>query len=79
MKMLKDATLFIIITLGFATFKVVKGVSTLMKPKVYECSNCHEPIIRGSGVRIGKNTICISCFNQINTPHVPLFLRKMAD
>ena len=79
MQKLKDVILFSIIISGFVIFKAVKGVKTWMKPKVYTCSNCHEPIIRGSGVRIGKDTICLNCFNKINQPYVPVFLRKQAE
>jgi len=60
----KDVLFFAIVALGFTTFKIVKGFKSFMKPKVYDCSKCHSQIVRGTGVRIGKETTCINCWNK---------------
>ena len=63
-RMIKDVILFSIIALGFATFKIVKGINSFMKPKVYECAVCHSEMRRGSAIRIGKKSFCLNCFNK---------------
>ena len=61
--MAKDVLLFTIIALSFATLKIVKGVNYLIKPKVYFCAKCKSQI-KGTGINIGKHTICLTCFTR---------------
>ena len=60
----QDALIFTVVVLGFTAFKIVNGVKKLFKPKIYICSKCKMPIVRGSAIRIGSKSICLNCFTR---------------
>ena len=65
-EVLRNVLIFAIAVTGFVTYKGIKGVNSLLKPKpkVYVCAKCKEQILRGTGIRIGNHTICLQCLRK---------------
>ena len=60
----KDFLMFTLISSCFTTFKVAITLKNFFKskPKIYKCNSCHEQILRGTGIFVEKQTICLNCF-----------------